>query len=209
MQAQDAQDHDLCLAGFAKRGAGVGAVAPDKFSNDNSGVVESFRASADAPAAMPAIEYHHAAFDHYFITSIADEITKLDNGTFAGWTRTGESFNVYRDAAAGMLRCAASSARRSRPRARTSTRRSRRSAPRASKPATGNSKAVVFAISMPTPPAIARPGRSRSIACTTTARARRPITATRRASAVRSQMLAQGWMPEGYGPLGVIMCSPS
>ena len=26
---------------------------------------------------------------------------------------------------------------------------------------------------------------------------------------VRSQMLAQGWIPEGYGPLGVIMCAPS
>ena len=25
---------------------------------------------------------------------------------------------------------------------------------------------------------------------------------------VRQQMLAQGWIPEGYGTLGVIMCSP-
>jgi hypothetical protein len=31
-----------------------------------------------------AIEYYHAAFDHYFITRNPDEITKLDNGTFAG-----------------------------------------------------------------------------------------------------------------------------
>ncbi len=44
---------------------------------------------------VAAVEYHHAAFDHYFITAIADEIVKLDNGTFAGWTRTGASFNVY------------------------------------------------------------------------------------------------------------------
>jgi hypothetical protein len=26
--------------------------------------------------------------------------------------------------------------------------------------------------------------------------------------AIRAQMIAQGWIPEGYGPLGVIMCSP-
>jgi len=42
-----------------------------------------------------AIEYYHAAFDHYFITAIPGEIVKLDNGTFAGWTRTGKAFNVF------------------------------------------------------------------------------------------------------------------
>jgi len=47
------------------------------------------------PATADAIEFHHAAFDHYFITAIADEITKLDNGTFAGWARTGRQFKVY------------------------------------------------------------------------------------------------------------------
>jgi len=26
--------------------------------------------------------------------------------------------------------------------------------------------------------------------------------------AIRTQMIAAGWIPEGYGPLGVIMCSP-
>ena len=41
------------------------------------------------------IEYYHAFFNHYFMTAIPDEITKLDNGTFVGWTRTGHSFNVF------------------------------------------------------------------------------------------------------------------
>ncbi|MEO5764073.1 MAG: hypothetical protein ABIR52_02090, partial [Casimicrobiaceae bacterium] len=27
-------------------------------------------------------------------------------------------------------------------------------------------------------------------------------------AAVRTQMIAQGWVPEGNGPLGVVMCSP-
>ena len=47
------------------------------------------------PPTVAAIEYHHASFDHYFVTAIADEITKLDDGTFTGWSRTGRSFNVY------------------------------------------------------------------------------------------------------------------
>src|SRR5205823_321125 len=42
-----------------------------------------------------AIEYHHASFDHYFVTALADEISKLDGGVFVGWARTGQSFNVY------------------------------------------------------------------------------------------------------------------
>src|SRR5438552_7760850 len=48
-----------------------------------------------APPTVAAVEYHHTSFDHYFVTAIADEITKLDNGTFTGWSRTGRSFNVY------------------------------------------------------------------------------------------------------------------
>jgi len=54
------------------------------------------------PPTADAIEYYHAAFDHYFVTTIADEITKLDNGTFAGWTRTGRSFKVFTTAGAAL-----------------------------------------------------------------------------------------------------------
>ena len=45
-------------------------------------------------ALVDAIEYYHAALDHYFVTAFPDEITKLDNGVFAGWQRTGQSFKV-------------------------------------------------------------------------------------------------------------------
>jgi hypothetical protein len=96
MLAQDPQDHALCLAGFAKRGLGAGAVAPDSYSPDNVGVIESFAVTAPAGGPIrPAIEYYHAAFDHYFVTDIPDEIVKLDNGTFVGWARTGLQFNVH------------------------------------------------------------------------------------------------------------------
>lgn len=58
-------------------------------------------ATLRACAVKSAIEYHHAAFDHYFATGIADEIAKLDSGTFAGWTRTGKQFNVYASGTSG------------------------------------------------------------------------------------------------------------
>jgi hypothetical protein len=51
------------------------------------------------PATTPAIsivEYYHAALDHYFITWVPDEISKLDAGTvIRGWRRTGKSFTTY------------------------------------------------------------------------------------------------------------------
>jgi hypothetical protein len=50
---------------------------------------------------LPAVEYHHAGFDHYFVTALADELTKLDNGTFTGWARTGLRFDVGAPGAAG------------------------------------------------------------------------------------------------------------
>jgi len=62
----------------------------------------SVRVKPLAPPAVQslAVEYFHAAFDHFFVTDIGDEITKLDNGTFAGWARTGKSFNVFASAGA-------------------------------------------------------------------------------------------------------------
>jgi hypothetical protein len=49
----------------------------------------------DAPMApVSAVEFYHAKFDHYFLSADAAEIGALDSGKFAGWTRTGYSFDV-------------------------------------------------------------------------------------------------------------------
>src|SRR6185369_3484179 len=55
------------------------------------------------PSALNLVEYYHAGFNHYFVTGIPDEITKLDNGTFVGWARTGNRFNVYQSATANSV----------------------------------------------------------------------------------------------------------
>jgi hypothetical protein len=62
----------------------------------------AYLASVSSPVVTTAdaIEYYRAEFDHYFITAIADEITKLDAGVFAGWARTGLKFKVYSNATA-------------------------------------------------------------------------------------------------------------
>lgn len=48
-----------------------------------------------------AVEYHHAGFDHYFITAIPAEIDAVDGGTVAGWARTGAAFGVFPLSTAG------------------------------------------------------------------------------------------------------------
>jgi Abnormal spindle-like microcephaly-assoc'd, ASPM-SPD-2-Hydin/Repeat of unknown function (DUF5648) len=48
------------------------------------------------PTTVTVVEYYHAGFDHYFITSVAGEITALDGGAFGGvWARTGYQFKAY------------------------------------------------------------------------------------------------------------------
>jgi len=42
-----------------------------------------------------AVEFHHAAFDHYFISTDPVEINALDTHYFVGWERTGRQFDVY------------------------------------------------------------------------------------------------------------------
>ena len=54
------------------------------------------------PPIVTVVEYHHAGFDHYFITPDADEKDALDARTppFQDWSRTGFSFNAYAKAGA-------------------------------------------------------------------------------------------------------------
>jgi Repeat of unknown function (DUF5648) len=54
------------------------------------------------PATVTVVEYHHATFDHYFITPVAAEIALLDAAAppFQDWSRTGFTFNAYVNATA-------------------------------------------------------------------------------------------------------------
>jgi hypothetical protein len=52
---------------------------------------------AAGPPLVTVVEYHHAVFDHYFITPVTAEIALLDAHAppFQDWSRTGFSFNAY------------------------------------------------------------------------------------------------------------------
>lgn len=44
---------------------------------------------------VDVIEFYHAGLGHYVMSSDPPEIAGLDTGYFPGWTRTGESFKAY------------------------------------------------------------------------------------------------------------------
>ena len=50
---------------------------------------------AIAPTTIPVVEFYAASLDHYFISADAQEIAALDNQVIPGWTRTGFGFKAY------------------------------------------------------------------------------------------------------------------
>ncbi len=157
---------------------------------------------------VAAIEYYHAGFDHYFITSIADEITKLDNGTFVGWTRTGRQFNVNQAIAQGLQAVCRFFSTAFGPK---SSHFYTPDAPECGIVKANPSWQFEAEVFFTTSPAL-----DGSCPSTTNPVYRvynnglggAPNHRYTTDLAVRAQMLALGWIAEGYGQIGVIMCAP-
>jgi hypothetical protein len=47
------------------------------------------------PSIVPVVEFYNASLDHYFMTANPQEISDLDTGVHKGWLRTGQSFDAY------------------------------------------------------------------------------------------------------------------
>jgi Repeat of unknown function (DUF5648) len=160
------------------------------------------------PATVDAIEYHHAVFDHYFVTFIPDEITKLDNGTFAGWLRTGESIKVVAAPAYGVFDvCRFFSTAFAPKSSHFYTPDSNECAKVKANP-NWQFEAVVFympkADASGNCPAFTVP----VYRLYNNGQGAAPNHRYTTSLPIRAQMIAQGWIPEGYGSVGVIMCTP-
>jgi probable HAF family extracellular repeat protein len=101
--------NDLVVAGLD------GAILTDAIGINDSGQIianacigycKAFRLDpVPGPAViLPIIEFYHASLDHYFMTSMPNEIAMLDAGTqIKGWTRTGHAFKAHTTPQAGTL----------------------------------------------------------------------------------------------------------
>ena len=210
IKSQDNADYEQCLHGFAKRGAGLGAVAPGPFSSTNNGVVESYKTVKPAGGTRrSAIEYYNAGFDHYFMTDIPDEIAKLDNGTFVGWARTGQSLPVYSDYPAGSMGVCRFFSTSFTPRSSHFYTSDPNECGVVKLNKDWQFEGVVFGLLSPGPAGDCPAGAVSIYRLYNNGQGGAPNHRYTTSEAIRTQMIAQGWIPEGYGPLGVIMCSPA
>ena len=60
-----------------------------------AGLMALVAAMAAPVSAVTVVEYYNAALDHYFITPLPAEIDALDSGRISGWGRTGLVFDAY------------------------------------------------------------------------------------------------------------------
>ncbi|HVF64320.1 MAG TPA: hypothetical protein VNE58_10025 [Casimicrobiaceae bacterium] len=168
---------------------------------------QTFKLDPTAPAGkVRAIEYYHAGFDHYFLTTIDDEVTKLDNGTFVGWARTGESLNLDSTAAAGTVTvCRFFSAT-------FAPKSSHFYTPFTSECDTVKADPVwtfegdVFRVALPDSAGACAAGRIAVYRLYNNGMSGAPNHRYTTSLNIRTAMIARGWIPEGLGPQGVIMC---
>jgi hypothetical protein len=165
--------------------------------------------AVNPPATIDIVEYRHAEWDHYFITGIQDEITKLDNGTFAGWARTGYGFKSYPLNAPGsnvVCRFFSTS---------FAPRSSHFYTPFALECANVQAnpdwqfEGPVFNIPVPDLSGACPAGTLPVYRLYNNGQGAAPNHRYTTDLGVRAQMIARDWVPEGYGALAVVMCAPS
>ncbi len=177
-----------------------------------AGIVNAFYAVKEAVRQLniqstSVIEFYNAALDHYFVSAEPLEISALDTGKLPGWRRTGQSFNAYKYPAAGSspvcrfyippqygdshffsaspTECANVHARFS---------------------AFAYEAPDVFYIDLPDVTTGACPQGNTPVYRLWNQRADSNHRYTT-SIALRNQMLARGYVAEGYGPQAVAMCS--
>ena len=162
-----------------------------------------------APAAkVAAIEYHHAAFDHYFITAIPDEIAKLDSGVFAGWTRTGGSFNVYAADQVGAMPVCRFFSTTFAPKSSHFYTPDPRECAIVRANANWQLEGLVFNIPVPAADGACPANTAPVYRLYNNGVGAAPNHRYTTSLATRATMIAAGWIPEGYGPDAVGMCAP-
>lgn len=170
----------------------------------NGGVYD---AGAPVAPTTTVVEYHHTGFDHYFVTSFANEIAALDAGQFAGWVRTGQVFTVWSANVGnlpGVCRFFTTSF-----------------APTSSHFYTpfGNEctdtranpdwefEAIAYYVQVPDLAGNCTAGTQPLYRLYNEGKSGAPNHRYTTSLVVRNQMLMQGWSPEGFG-LGVVSCLP-
>jgi probable HAF family extracellular repeat protein len=168
---------------------------------------QAFRLDPVPAAKVTAIEYHHAAFDHYFVTAIPDEIAKLDNGTFPGWSRTGETFDVYSGEQVGTSPVCRFFSTSFAPKSSHFYTAGTGECATVQRNLDWQFEARVFYVAVPDANGNCVAGTQPVYRLYNNGMGAAPNHRYTTSLATRAAMIAQGWIPEGYGPDAVIMCA--
>lgn len=171
--------------------------------------VEQTCRAGQSPNASSAIEYYHSEFDHYFVTALRTEIAALDSGSFAGWSRTGQSFDVLPvDTTGASNVCRFWSGQSFYPRS------SHFYTPFAAECAIVKTnrdwqfEGEVFAIALPDENGQCRTGALPIYRLYNNGMGNAPNHRYTTSYPTRAVMVVKGWIPEGSG-IGVIGCAPA
>jgi len=165
-------------------------------------------APASAPVRKAVVEFYNATLDHYFVSALAADIDALDSGRFAGWQRTGLTFDAFLAPAAGsspvcrfyLPPASGDSHFYSASPAECTDVKSRF-------PQFVYEAPDVFHIALPDTTTGACPAGTKTVYRLWNNR----IDSNHRYTAdatVKAQMQARGYVAEGYGPDAAIMCAP-
>lgn len=175
-------------------------------------ICQSFRldplTASPAVATVKAVEFHHAALDGYFITAIRNEIDALDSGMIAGWARTGEAFNVYSGPSVDSATVCRFFSTSFAPKSMHFYTQDAGECTLVSQNADWEFEGAVMNIGVPGPAGNCGAGTQSVYRVYNNGQGGVPGHRYTTSPAIRAQMLARGWIAEGYGANGVIMCAP-
>lgn len=160
-------------------------------------------------AVTAAVEYFHEGLGHYFVTAFDTEVAALDGGAIAGWRRTGAAFDVESAAAAGLQPVGRYFSTRFGTRsshfytASTAEDAAVRASP------DWQFEAVAFHVAVPAVDGGCAAGTRPVYRLYNAGHDGAPNHRYTTDLAVRTAMLAQGWVAEGAGADGVVFCSPA
>ncbi len=157
----------------------------------------------------PAIEYRHAAWDHYFVTADPGEIAKLDAGVFVGWARTGQSFRVLPLDTAGAANVCRFFSVSFAPKSSHFYTPSGVECAAVKLNPDWEFEAEVFAVLPPGGDGSCAFGSQALYRLYNDGQGGAPNHRYTTSLATRTEMIGQGWIPEGQGPLGVVACVPA
>jgi serine protease len=180
-----------------------------------AGIVNAFAAVQAAqsgggqPAATQVVEYYYAALNHYFMTAAPAEIAALDGNVFPGWQRTGSTFKAYLGATAGASPVCRFYIPPPYDSHFYSASPTECAQVHATYPFFSYESPNVFYVPLPNLTTGTCPvGTMPVYRLYNNGMGGGPNHRYTTSIAIKAQMIALGWTPEGYGPDAVIMCAP-